>query len=164
MSQRMTAGKQNVGSPEASECRAGENKQPLLTEQIYRRSPLQGCSLQTGHGQRRGGRICLWLPRDSGSTRSEPRAFSDLAFLHLEFIERDLKPEQDRKTRASTHIPGTHDTIHRLVLLIHSKHAETLWRGTLWLGPWDSPGSPLGVPIPTLASYLDGFPSPAPLC
>lgn len=103
-------------------------------------------------------------PGTRGSTSSEPRAFSDLVFLHLEFVERDLKLGQDIETRASTHIPGTQGTIHHLVLLIGSEHAETLWRGTLQLGPWNSPGSPSGVPIPTLASYLDGFLSTVPLC
>ena len=110
--------------------------------------------LTDGQGQQSGARTCFRLPRDSGSTSSEPRARSDLVSeLHLEFVERDLKLGHDIKTRASTHIPGTQDTIHHLVLLIHSEHAETLWRGTLQLGPWNSPGSPSGAPIPTLASY-----------
>ena len=86
--------------------------------------------LTDGQGQQSGARTCFRLPRDSGSTSSEPRARSDLVSeLHLEFVERDLKLGHDIKTRASTHIPGTQDTIHHLVLLIHSEHAETLWRG-----------------------------------
>lgn len=122
---------------------------PYLPSRSTGGALLQECNLQTGPGQWRGGRICLWLPRDSGSTRSEPRAFSDLVFLHLKFIKRDLKLGQDIKTRASTHIPGTHDTIHHLDLLIHSEHAETLRRERNPVaGPLGQPWVSIGSTVP----------------
>lgn len=84
-----------------------------------------------------------------GSTRSEPRAFSDLVFLHLKFIKRDLKLGQDIKTRTSTHIPGIHDTIHHLDLLIHCEHAKTLWREKNPVaGPLGQPWVSIGSTVP----------------